>query len=412
MARGTNTFSLGAGFNITGQEPIDSRLVVSALSDLTTPETWNGVGLYNGLVVAVTESSSLYVLNNRDDVTNPESWTAVGGDVTADLGEIKSDIQGLKDSKQDKVIAGNGINLNEDGKTLSIKIDPASQGLTVGPDGLKATVPAVPEYALAVSSETTAGYLKSYELQKDGVAVGVKIDIPKDLVVTSGEVKTVETPDDPYSGAIVGDLYLQLVIANQATPIYIPVKSLTDVYVGSTYITVEDGTISVKYDALKNQINTDLVAPLNGKVTTLEATVGGAESGLVKDVSDIKTSLEGLTTNLDEKLNKTATVNGQSFVSDALTINATHINIASKIGDNEIGTSIENTLINLNNKITSAVSGGLTNIVAGNGTTVTGVVDNSQTVSILKDPKENNKIEVTSTGVFVPDMTCYWEELN
>ena len=69
MARGTNTFSLGAGFNITGQEPIDSRLVVGTLSDLTTQETWNGVGLYNGLVVAVTESSTLYVLKNRDDVT-------------------------------------------------------------------------------------------------------------------------------------------------------------------------------------------------------------------------------------------------------------------------------------------------------------------------------------------------------
>lgn len=34
MARGTNTFKLGAGFNITGQEPIDSRLVVDSTSDL------------------------------------------------------------------------------------------------------------------------------------------------------------------------------------------------------------------------------------------------------------------------------------------------------------------------------------------------------------------------------------------
>ena len=116
MARGTNTFSLGAGFNITGQEPIDSRLVVGTLSDLTTQETWNGVGLYNGLVVAVTESSTLYVLKNRDDVTNPESWVAVGGDVSADLAELTADVEGLKTSKQDKIIAGNGIDLNADGK--------------------------------------------------------------------------------------------------------------------------------------------------------------------------------------------------------------------------------------------------------------------------------------------------------
>lgn len=383
MARGTNTFSLGAGFNITGQEPIDSRIVVSALSDLTTQETWNGVGLYNGLVVAVTESSTLYVLKNRDDVTNPESWVAVGGDISADLGEIKSDIQGLKDSKQDKVIAGDGINLNEDGKTLSIKIDPSSQGLSVGPDGLKATVPAVPEYAIAVS-ETTEGYLKSYELQKDGVPVGVKIDIPKDLVVTSGEVKTVESPDDPYSGAQVGDLYLQLVIANQLTPVYIPVKSLTDVYVGSTYISVDGGTISVKYDDLKNQINTDLVNPVFEKVVQVER-------------------------QLVDKLGTGTLINGVAydFMSTSYTLDATNINIASQIGENTAGTSIENTLINLNNKITSAVSGGLTNIVAGIGTAVTEVMDNSQTVSVLKDPKEGNKVEVTETGVFVPDMASY-----
>lgn len=166
MARGTNTFSLGAGFNITGQEPIDSRIVVSALSDLTTQETWNGVGLYNGLVVAVTESSTLYVLKNRDDVTNPESWVAVGGDVTADLGELKSDVEGLKTSKQDKIIAGNGIDLNADGKTVSIKIDPAGSGLEVSESGLKAVIPEAAEYTIAAASTPTEGYLKSYELQK------------------------------------------------------------------------------------------------------------------------------------------------------------------------------------------------------------------------------------------------------
>lgn len=313
MARGTNTFSLGAGFNITGQEPIDSRIVVSALSDLTTEETWNGVGLYNGLVVAVTESSTLYVLKNRDDVTNSESWVAVGGDVSADLAELTADVEGLKTSKQDKIIAGNGIDLNADGKTVSIKIDPAGSGLEVGPDGLKAVIPEAAEYTIAAAESPTEGYLKSYELRKNGAKVGVSIDIPKDLVVTNGQVKEVETPDDPYSGAQVGDLYLELTIANQATPVYIPVKSLTDVYTGSTYISVDAGVISVKYNDLKNQINTDLVAPISskvtaveGKVTALEATIGTAESGLVKDVADLEASLA----------NKVDKVEGSGLISD------------------------------------------------------------------------------------------------
>lgn len=446
MARGTNTFSLGAGFNITGQEPIDSRIVVSALSDLTNEATWNGVGLYNGLVVAVTESSTLYVLNNRDDVTNPESWTAVGGDVSADLAELTADVEELKTSKQDKIIAGNGIDLNADGKTVSIKIDPTGSGLEVSENGLKAVIPEAAEYTIVAASSPTEGYLKSYELQKNGVKVGVSIDIPKDLVVTSGEVKEVETQDDPYSGAQVGDLYLELTIANQSSPVYIPVKSLTDVYTGSTYISVDAGVISVKYDDLKNQINTDLVAPISskvtaveGKVTALEATVGGEGSGLVKDIADLEASLAnkvdkvagsslisaeklalidtnasdiaGLKSSLSAKLDNTATVNGQTFVEGACTIDATQINIKSAVGPNIAGSSIETVLTNLDSRITSAVSGGLTSVAAGNGIEVSGVEGNSQTVSVKKDVKANNMVEISTSGLFVPDMNAYWEEL-
>lgn len=446
MARGTNTFSLGAGFNITGQEPIDSRIVVSALSDLTTQETWNGVGLYNGLVVAVTESSTLYVLKNRDDVTNPESWTAVGGDVSADLAELTADVEEIKTSKQDKIIAGNGIDLNADGKTVSIKIDPSGSGLEVSENGLKAVIPEAAEYTIVAASSPTEGYLKSYELQKNGAKVGVSIDIPKDLVVTSGEVKEVETQDDPYSGAQVGDLYLELTIANQSAPVYIPVKSLTDVYTGSTYISVDAGVISVKYDDLKNQINNDLVAPISGRVSTLEsglaavtATVGTAESGLVKDVADLEASLAnkvdkvegsslisaeklalidtnasdiaGLKSSVAAKLNNTATINGQAFVEGACTINATQINIQSAVGPNIAGSSIETVLTNLDSRITSAVSGGLTSVAAGNGIEVSGVEGNSQTVSVKKDVKANNMVEISTSGLFVPDMNAYWEEL-
>ena len=57
------------------------------------------------------------------------------------------------------------------------------------------------------------------------------IDIPKDMVVESGSVGTVTTPDDPYPGAQVGDKYIDLVLANaSATHIYIPANSLVDVY--------------------------------------------------------------------------------------------------------------------------------------------------------------------------------------
>lgn len=433
MARGTNTFSLGAGFNITGQEPIDSRLVVGTLSDLTTQETWNGIGLYNGLVVAVTESSTLYVLKNRDDVTNPESWVAVGGDVSDDLAELTADVEGLKTSKQDKIIAGNGIDLNADGKTVSIKIDSTGQGLELGPNGLKAVIPEAAEYTIAAADSPTKGYLKSYELRKNGDKVGVSIDIPKDLVVTKGEVKEVEKENTPYEGASVGDLYLELSIANQGTPVYIPVKSLTDVYIGSTYISVDAGVISIKYDDLKGQINTNLVTPISRRVTTverkvtaLETTVGSVSSGLVKDVNDLKTNIdqkvdkvEGsslitskklalidtnaskigtLETTVSAKLDNTATVNGQSFVGGSCTINATHINIEDKIGDNVAGTSIEEVLSNFNGKITDAADAGVQSFGGKTGAiTVKGGNDGSTPAVNLT--MSDNELQAIPIGV-------------
>lgn len=82
MARGTNTLSLGAGLNITGQEPIDSRVTVEYESDLTLEDTWNGVGLYNGLTVSVQKSGSLYVLMDRDNYTSLSNWKKQGSDIS------------------------------------------------------------------------------------------------------------------------------------------------------------------------------------------------------------------------------------------------------------------------------------------------------------------------------------------
>lgn len=433
MARGTNTFSLGAGFNITGQEPIDSRIVVSALSDLTTEETWNGVGLYNGLVVAVTESSTLYVLKNRDDVTNPESWVAVGGDVSADLGELKSDVEGLKTSKQDKVVAGNGIDIS-DGKTIAIKIDPAGSGLEVGPDGLKAVIPEAAEYTIAAADSPAEGYLKSYELRKNGEKVGVSIDIPKDLVVTKGEVKEVETPDDPYSGAQVGDLYLELTIANQPTPVYIPVKSLTDVYTGSTYISVDAGVISVKYDDLKNQINTDLVAPVSskvtaveGKVTALEATVGGEGSGLVKDVADLKTTVASDNVKEIDTTASHGVVLAAGTAEKSVKVVVTPATLATDISPNLSSTSIKvgktissgasigeadsvaTALEKLGSAIQTATSGGITSIESGDNTIT--VIEEGSTrdlkVNIAQLIAADSAIQTDESG----KLDIFWTEL-
>lgn len=112
----------------------------------------------------------------------------------------------------------------------------------------------IPEYSVAKQATAEAGYLSTYYLTKDGAQVGEKINIPKDFLVNSADILEVETADDPYEGAQVGDLYIDFVInakggGDTATHIYLPVNELVDAYTGGNGIEVSaQNLISAKID--------------------------------------------------------------------------------------------------------------------------------------------------------------------
>ena len=114
----------------------------------------------------------------------------------------------------------------------------------------------VPNLKMEVKATPNDGYLKTYQFTY-GTGSTFEIDIPKDLVVESGEVIVV-TDDAPVSGLTNGT-YLKLVIVNQTEPLYIDVKDLCDVYTGKV---VTDG-VSVSVSA-SNEISATLV----GKAVT------------------------------------------------------------------------------------------------------------------------------------------------
>lgn len=122
----------------------------------------------------------------------------------------------------------------------------------------------VPEYTIEEVS-ATSGYLKTYQLKKGSAYIGAKINIPKDMVVSSGSVKTVTETGVPYSGAVIGDKYIDLVIANSASShIYIPVKDLVDVYTAGTSINISDANvISVVSDS---SLSSSSMNPVQNKV--------------------------------------------------------------------------------------------------------------------------------------------------
>ena len=89
----------------------------------------------------------------------------------------------------------------------------------------------VPDLKMEVKAAPNDGYLKTYQFTY-GTGSTFEIDIPKDLVVTAGEIIVVNN-SSPISGLTDGT-YLKLTIANQTEPVYIDVKDLCDVYTGKT----------------------------------------------------------------------------------------------------------------------------------------------------------------------------------
>lgn len=130
------------------------------------------------------------------------------------------------------------INSEEGKKTIGVQIsEEEDNALILKDDGLFVAVDpiaVIPEYSMEKMGTAAEGYAATYRLKKtiDGVPtyVGDAINIPKDLVVKSGSVKTVTVDDEPYEGARVGDTYIDLELNDEeGTHIYIPTKGIIDI---------------------------------------------------------------------------------------------------------------------------------------------------------------------------------------
>ena len=96
MPRNKGIASFSANFEPQVGAPLDGRLTVATLADLTTASTWlanDGLPYtYLGMLVSVTNdgaNNGVYRLN-AIDCTQPSSWVALGGVVslTIDCGEF------------------------------------------------------------------------------------------------------------------------------------------------------------------------------------------------------------------------------------------------------------------------------------------------------------------------------------
>ena len=239
----------GVSFKFTTARPLDDRLVVDQATDIYDPATWGGADkctLYTGLTVATSGGTLYTYIGPAGDAgfadslvagkIPAENWKVQGGDTQAEVGNLadkvtkletantenKNAIAAVKATADKAVVANDAITAATDFSV--VKYD--AKGLvTEGKvltaaevPGLSALETKVNKIGVTAKETANAGYLKSYTFTgPDGTPVD--IDIPKDLVVTKGEVVK--------EGK---DTFIQLTIANQVAPVKINVKDLVDVY--------------------------------------------------------------------------------------------------------------------------------------------------------------------------------------
>ncbi len=188
------------------------------------------------------------------------------------VGAVAEDktVVGMIEAVQDEVDAvetdlGNVDGLSTQNKTVVGAINEVLAAVGAGGTAAAITI---------TSDATTSGALKSYTVKQGETTVGV-IDIPKDMVVESGEV--VVNPEGQEAGT-----YIKLKLANVTDPLFINVGRLVDIY------TAEANASQVQLSVTNNKISAAIVA---GSINTVELADNAVTTVKIADANVTKAKL-------------------------------------------------------------------------------------------------------------------------
>ena len=258
-------------------------------------------------------------------------------------------------------------------------------------------------------SDGTSSVLKKYTLTQNGEKIG-DIDIPKDLVVTSGSVVKGTWSGNVFTESESGNgTALKLVIANQTEPVYINTLDLVKDHVGGNGILISD----------KNEISIKIADGNEGDFLKLDAEglklvgVGDAikKSATVveKKADDAHITVESRTENghvvytigsaniasADSITAETATrkvIEGQSGNTYTANTGATYISGATSLNDADV--KLDEAIKNLSSSVGKAT------ILAGNGISVDNTPTDGTKVSV-KLVNEGSGLELTKNGLSI-----------
>lgn len=314
----------------TAQTKIDDK--IATLNKTDTAVT----GQY---VSAVSESNGVITVE-RADLPNYDNTYDAKGSASAVLGQStdtsdKATVYGTRKYVDEEVAKKVGSITAADksivvegttAPTLKVNVDTTEgNALSVTDNGLRVEIPTVdvPEYTLAKKATAEDGYFASYELQKDGTKIGETINIPKDYLVKSAEIKESTGEDDP-SGFDAGVKYIDFTINTQSgtgneSHIYLNVQELVDAYTGGNGIdisasneisvkVVEGNGLSVDAEGIKLALATD----------TNPGAMSSAEKASIANSASKVVELESKVSTLETTTSKLATIATTGNVNDLI----------------------------------------------------------------------------------------------
>lgn len=329
-------------FKRQGSFPLERFSIFTSLegTDDTAAKYYaaNNPVAYVGQIVVVVEDNTVaaYVISSAAGDLIKLAQTTESGDLAKDINDLRtrignaearilanegnistitSDLDKLEETVQSQALAIAALDAKLNGITAadnSIEIggtatDPTikvaisavdGNTLEVKDDGLYVNVPEidVPEYSIVKADSADEGFASTYYMTKDGQEVGSRINIPKDMVVSKGEIVILR--DGDVEGYAAGT-YIKLTIANTNNDIlYINVSDLLDDMPVEGAADSDDATVVVTVDAStgkyvvtaalkEGSVATDYIADkavTKGKLAEdIQTTLGKADTALQSD---------------------------------------------------------------------------------------------------------------------------------
>ena len=259
-------------------------------------------------------------------------------------------------------------------------------------------------------SDGTSSVLKKYTLYQNGEEIG-GIDIPKDLVVTSGSVVKGTWSGNVFTEVESGNgTALKLVIANQKVPVYINTLDLVKDHVGVSGISISDtNEISIKI-ASGNEDNFLKLDAEGLKLEGVDAAIKKSATVVEKKADDAHITVSSRTetdghivytigsdniASADSITAETATrkvIEGQSGNTYTANTGATYISSATSLNDADV--KLDEAIKNLSSSVGKAT------ILAGNGISVDNTPTDGTKVSV-KLVNEGSGLELTENGLSI-----------